>query len=460
MTTAGKGAAAHSALFTDFYQLTMARAYAAESMDRLAVFELFFRTMPQHRNFILTAGLAAVADFLEDWQFTPDDLEYLDGLGGFPTEFLEELGSLRFTGDVYAMPEGTVVFPGEPILQVVAPMMQAQLVETFLLNQVHFQSLAASKAARVVLAAKGRAVVDFGSRRAHGTDAALKVARSACIAGAAGTSNVQAGSLYGLPVYGTMAHSYIQACGDEGRAFEAFARLYPETTLLVDTYDTLEGVAEVIRLAGRLGRDFHVRAIRLDSGDLVALSRECRLMLDGAGLQQVNIFASGDLDEYAIAALVAQGAPIDAFGVGTRMAVSADAPDMDVVYKLVEYDGQPRTKLSTNKVLYPGRKQVRRFVQDGRFTGDIVCGADEAAGGEPLLRQVMRQGKALPQARESLEICRARAAVGLAALPQDLSGLDGASPYPVAVSPALQKELADLRAVYAAARTSASVALP
>ena len=441
-----------SALFTDLYELTMARAYAAASMDRIAVFELFFRTMPPNRNFILAAGLAEVVDYLEAWRFSPSDLEYLGELGGFPGEFLERLAGLRFTGDVYAVPEGTVVFQGEPILQVVAPLLQAQIVETFLLNQVHYQCVAASKAARVVLAAQGRAVVDFGSRRAHGADAALKAARSAYLAGASGTSNVLAGKRYGLPVYGTMAHSFVQAHDEEAQAFESFVRLFPETTLLVDTYDTLEGVAEVVRLAARMGSDFRIRAIRLDSGDLAGLARQARLMLDGAGLHGVRIFASSELDEYAIAALVRGGASIDAFGVGTRMVVSSDAPELDMVYKLVEYDGAPRAKLSSGKVMYPGRKQVRRFMEGGRMARDLVCGPGEEPGGDPLLRQVLRQGRATAEGRESLEVCRTRAAAGLAALPEALRGLDRAGPYPVEYSPALKDGLLALRAARAVGR--------
>lgn len=441
-----------SALFTDLYELTMARAYSAESMDHPAVFELSFRTMPQCRNFILAAGLADVVEYLESWRFTRSDLDYLGGLGGFPDDFLALLAGLRFTGDVYAVPEGTVVFENEPVLQIVAPMIQAQIVETFILNQVHFQSIAASKAARIVLAAQGRAVVDFGSRRAHGADAAMKAARSAYIAGASGTSNVLAGKCFGLPLYGTMAHSYIQAHEDQSLAFEAFARLFPETTLLVDTYDTLDGVAAVARLAERMGGDFHVRAIRLDSGDLAGLSRASRVILDAAGLHHVRIFASSELDEYAVESLVQGGAPIDAFGVGTRMVVSADAPDLDMAYKLVEYDGVPRAKFSTRKVMYPGRKQVRRFTAAGRLSHDLVCGHDEEPGGEPLLRQVMRQGNPTAEGRESLNACRARAAAELATLPDDLKGLGKASPYSVECSSFLKDGLRAMRMAYAASR--------
>lgn len=437
----GTDAASSSALFTDLYQLTMARAYAAESMDGNAVFELFFRKMPAARNFILAAGLDDVLTYLESWRFTPDDREYLAGTGLFPEDFLDSLLALRFTGEVHAVAEGTVVFENEPIVQVIAPIIQAQIVETFLLNQIHFQSIAATKAARIVMAAGDRPVVDFGSRRAHGSDAALKAARVGYLAGVAGTSNVLAGKRYGIPVLGTMAHSYIQAHRDEGEAFEAFARVFPETTLLVDTYDSLEGVAEVIRLARRLGQDFHVRSIRLDSGDLRHLACRSRELLDAAGLGAVRIFASSELDEEAIAAFVRDGVPIDAFGVGTRMAVSPDAPALDMAYKLVEYDAKPCAKLSTAKTIYPGRKQTRRFMENGRMEHDLVCRFDEAPGGAPLLRQVMARGERTDAGRESLDACRARAGLELAALPDYLRAGEKASPYPVGISDALKDDL-------------------
>lgn len=438
-----------SALFTDLYELTMARAYHGADMEGEAVFELFFRHMPENRGYALAAGLEDVLSYLESWRFHESDLDYLSGLDLFPAGFLERLSSIRFTGDVRAVPEGTAVFPGEPIVQVTAPLIQAQMMETFLINQVHYQCVAATKAARVVLAAGGRAVVDFGSRRAHGADAALKAARCAWLAGCAGTSNVLAGMLYGLPVLGTMAHSFVQAHEDEYAAFRDFARYYPETTLLVDTYGALEGVAGVIRLARELGEDFKVRAVRLDSGDLAELSRACRERLDAAGLEEVRIFASGELDEYAVAALVEAGAPIDGFGVGTRMVVSSDAPDLDMAYKLVSYGGRGRAKLSPRKAVYPGAKQVRRFCEGGRFTRDLVCRADEEPGGEPLLRLVMRGGERTPEGREALASCRGRAASQLAALPEGVKRLARAAVHPVEVSQTLKRDLETLKADHA-----------
>jgi nicotinate phosphoribosyltransferase len=442
-----------SALFTDLYELTMARAYEAEGMDRPAVFELFFRRLPPDRHFIIAAGLEDMLDALESLEVTAEDLDYLRGLGLFPEAFLERLRGFRFTGEVWAMPEGTAVFPNEPLVQVVAPILEAQLIETLVLNQVHFASLAAAKAARVVAAAAGRDVIEFGSRRAHGAQAALTVARASYLVGAAGTTNVLAGELYGIPVFGTMAHSYIQAHDDEAVAFEAFAGLYPETTLLVDTYDTLAGVRKVIELARRLGDGFHVRAIRLDSGDLGALARQARRLLDAAGLTRVRIFASGGLDEHEVAALVAAGAPIDAFGVGTKMAVSEDVPALDMAYKLVEYAGRPRMKLSSKKVLYPGRKQVFRLDECGRMVRDVIVRHDEGHEGTPLLRPVMRGGVRLAGGRTCLDESRAYARRELGRLPEALASLSVAeAPYRLDLSPALQADLEALRRELEASR--------
>ncbi len=423
-----------SALFTDLYEITMAQAYRAEKMAGTAVFELFFRRMPPSRSFAVAAGLDDVLAFLEDFSFLPEDLDYLRTLGTFRDGFLDDLAEARFTGDVWAVPEGTPVFENEPIVQVVAPILEAQLAETYVLNQMHLQTVLASKAARVVLAAGGRQVVDFGARRAHGTDAALKLARTSYMAGASGTSNLLAGRRYGIPVFGTMAHSFIQAFDDEAAAFDAFVRLYPETTLLVDTYDTIEAVDKVVALARRLGDRFRVHAVRLDSGDLAALALETRARLDAAGLRRVRIFASSSLDEYELARLVARGAPIDGFGVGTKMAVSRDAPDLDMTYKLVEYEGRPRTKRSPGKVLHPGRKQVHRRIEGGSMRGDVVTPFAARAEGEPLLVQVMARGRRTEVGRASLMDARRRCAEGLALLPDPLRSIEGsASPYPVDV---------------------------
>lgn len=435
-----------SALFTDLYEVTMAQAYWTEGMSGTAVFETFFRKLPRSRSYLMAAGLPDVLDFLEALQFDEDDLQYLRGLGLFADEFLDWLSQVRFTGDVWAVPEGTVVFPNEPIVQVVAPIAEAQLVETFVLNQIHLQSVLASKAARVVDAARGRTVVDFGARRAHGTDAAIKVARTCYLAGAAGTSNLFAARQYGIPAVGTMAHSYVQAFESEVDAFEAFARIYPGTTLLVDTYDTLRGVDRVIELAKRLGERFDVRAVRLDSGDLGELSKAARARLDAAGLNQVGIFVSSGLDEYRIAALLDNDCPIDGFGVGTKLVVAEDAPALDMAYKLVEYAGVGRTKLSSGKTIYPGRKQVFRRRDDGGFAGDTLGQPDERLEGEPLLVPVMKDGRRLPRDDAGLGAARVRAHQQIESLPAQLRSLDDAGwAYPVAVSPGVARELVRLR---------------
>jgi nicotinate phosphoribosyltransferase len=440
---------ATSALFTDLYEVTMAQAYHANRMSGVAAFETFYRRLPPTRKYIMAAGLADVLEFLETFRLKQDELEYLQTLGLFSDDFLSRLAELRFSGDVWAVPEGTLVFPGEPIVQVVAPIIEAQLVETFVINQIHFQSVVASKAARIVDAAAGRPVVDFGARRAHGTDAALKLARASFLAGAVGTSNLLAARRYRIPAFGTMAHSYVQSFDDEAPCFECFCQIFPGTTLLVDTYDTLQGVDAVIALAERLGERFDVRGIRLDSGDLGELSRKARARLDAAGLSRLEIFASSDLDEYSIATLIAQRCPINAFGVGTRLAVSKDAPALDMAYKLVEYDGISRGKLSAGKVFYPGRKQVFREVKDGTCVGDMLGQMDEELPGERLLVKVMEGGRRLTNVDDSLSSARRHAASELAACPRALRSLDDAEAgYVVRPSPKLELALERFRAAH------------
>ena len=349
----------------------MMQSYRAAGMEGIAVFSLFVRRLPPTRNYLLACGLETVLDYLEGLRFTDEDLAYLRGLGQYAPDFIDSLSDFRFEGDVFAVPEGTPVFPNEPILEVEAPIAQAQLVETFVMNQVHLATILASKAARVVDAAAGRTVVDFGARRMHGIDAALKAARAFYIAGLAATSNLLAGSFFGVPVAGTMAHSFIQAYDSEVAAFRAFADQFPETILLVDTYDTLEGVRRVIELAHELGDEFRVRGVRLDSGDLGGLAKAARELLDEADLHQVKIFASGGLDEMEIDRLLSEGAPIDGFGIGTALGVSQDAPGLDIAYKLAAYDGRGRLKLSAGKPILPGRKQVFRLEEGGLAIGDV-----------------------------------------------------------------------------------------
>ena len=431
----------NAALLTDLYQITMLQAYFEEGMGETAVFDLFARRLPKRRNYLVACGLDDVLHYLENWSFPAEGLAGLARVGLFSKPFLERLARLRFTGDVFAVPEGTVFFGGEPIVEVVAPLPEAQLAETFVMNQVHFQTVMASKAARVVAAAAGRTVVDFGVRRMHGADAGMKAARAFYVAGVDSTSNVLAGLSHGIPIAGTMAHSYIQAHASESEAFRAFAALYPQTTLLVDTYDTLRGVRKVVELARELGERFHVSALRLDSGDLGSLSKAARKILDEAGLESVQLFASSSLDEYAIAKLVAEGAPIRGFGVGAHMGVSEDTPYLDMAYKLVAYAGIGRTKLSPKKSILPGCKQVFRQVEGGEAVGDVIARRDESLEGRPLLVQVMKDGRRTRAGRVALSAARQRAVREIAALPARLRALEPAEPrYPVTVSGALDSE--------------------
>jgi len=433
-----------AALYTDLYQLTMLQAYWREDMRGQAVFDLFVRRL-KNRNYLLACGLEQVLAHLESLSFSEEAIDYLAEQGLFEDAFLDWLSEFGFTGDVYAMPEGTPLFPDEPIVEVVAPIGEAQLVETFLLNQITYQTNVASKAARVVtVAQKGRGdrlVADFGMRRMHGTDAAMKGARAEYIAGVDATSNVAAGQAYGIPVTGTMAHSYVEAHESEIEAFRAFSDLYPETILLVDTYDTLDGVRKVIDLAEAKGDDFRVRGIRLDSGDLAALARDARGLLDDAGLKDVLIVVSGGLDEYKIADLLADDAPIDGFGVGTKMGTVADQPGLDSAYKLCGYDGKPRMKLSEEKSNLPGRKQVVRQYDGDTAVRDVIATHEEQYTGTPLLDRVMAGGERTEAgAPRPLDAIREHAAARTAELPARLRGLnsDGAA-YEVTLSDALQE---------------------
>ena len=428
------------ALLNDLYQFTMLQAYWREGLTGEATFSLFTRRLPDQRNFLLACGLADVLEYLEKLRFSSQSIEFLGSLKLFDARFLEWLAELRFTGNVYAVPEGTPVFTGEPLLEVAAPLPEAQVVETFVMNQVHLQTVLASKAARVVLAARGRKVVDFGVRRMHGADAGIKAARAFYIAGVDATSNVLAGQLYGIPVAGTVAHSYIQAHDDELDAFRAFAELYPDTILLVDTYDTLEGVRKVVALAEELGSAFRVTGIRLDSGDLAALALEARAILDAARLAQVDIFASGGLDEHAIADIVDRDAPILGFGVGTSMGVASDAPALDVAYKLTGYSGRGRVKLSTGKPILPGLKQIYRQEERSIAVRDVLAQAGEVHPGRPLLVEVMKNGVRQPAGVVDLDEARARAREEIHRLPERVRRIDPADPpYPVEISAGLQR---------------------
>jgi nicotinate phosphoribosyltransferase len=431
------------ALFTDLYELTMAAAFFRERMGEAAAFSLFARRLPPTRAFIVAAGLEDALEYARGLQFTADGIEYLRSLGRFEPEFLEYLATLRFTGEIRAVPEGTLLFPDEPMLEVRAPVIEAQLLESALLNACHLQSVLASKAARVVIAAQGRDLAEFGLRRSHGTDAALKAARCAWITGFGSTSDVLAGRAYGIPVSGTMAHSFVTAFGDELEAFRAYARAFPDSAiLLIDSYDTLEGARKAVRVARELAAEGHALAgVRLDSGDLLSLSRDVRRILDEAGFPGVRIVASGGLDEHDIAGLVGAGAPVDSFGVGTRLNVSADAPSLDLVYKLVRYGDRDVLKLSEGKETWVGAKGLyRSYGADRSMAGDVLALEDEpppSGHTESLLRPVMREGELL-RPYPSLADVRGHCAEQLATLPDDLKRLEGHGKYPVTVSPGLQ----------------------
>lgn len=426
----------NAALFTDLYELTMAASYWREGMAGEATFSLFSRRLPRGRSFLVAAGLEDVLDYLRAFRFSPEGLEYLATLGVFDPGFLEFLSTVRFTGDVHAVAEGTPVFTDEPLLEVTAPIIEAQLVETAVLNLTHAQTVVTSKAARCVLAARGRAVVEFGLRRTPGVDAGMKAARCAYIAGATSSSNVLAGLEYGIPPTGTMAHSYISAFPHEIDAFRAFARAFPDRTiLLLDTYDTVAGAHKAVTVAREMAAAGHrLAGVRLDSGDLVALSREVRAVLDAAGFTDARIFASGGLDEDEIVRCLDARAPIDAFGVGTRMDVSADAPYLDMAYKLVRYDGRDVLKTSAGKTTWAGPKQVYRvFSEEGRATADVLALRDEPPPGrraEAILLQVMRAGEPI-RPHPPLADIRARYVAAIGALGDEVTRLRDPAPYTV-----------------------------
>ena len=444
----GAAAPFRDALFTDLYQLTMMQSYWREGMTDEATFSLFVRNLGA-RNALLACGLEQALAFLEGVHFSEEALGYLNAQEPFDADFTDALADFSFTGDVRAMPEGTPVFPEEPLVEVTAPLPQAQLAETYLLNQITFQTNVATKARRVTDAAGDATVADFGARRTHGTDAALAGARAMYVGGVDATSSVRAGQRYGLPITGTMAHSYVEAHESEQAAFRHFSEVFPETTLLVDTYDTQRGVRKVIRLAEEQGEDFRVGALRLDSGDLSALAKEARAMLDEAGLEGVALFASGGLDEFAIRALMEEGAPLDGFGVGTSMGVVRDQPALDSAYKLCSYAGAPRMKLSSAKSNLPGRKQVFRFSENGTATRDVIAteGEDPSPEGRPLLQHVMAGGERTEAGeRRAPEKLRAYAEEAAGALPERLRALEKAEePYPVELSGAMEDRLENVR---------------
>lgn len=431
------------ALFTAFYELTMAQAYWQSGQTAEATFSLFLRRYPANRGYFVFAGLPDILDYLEDLRFTDDDVDYLYSLNRFDPGFLTYLQGLRFTGVVRALQEGAIFFANEPVLEVTAPVIEAQILENYLLNRVNLQTMLATKAARAVYAAQGRPVTEFASRRTPGLDAAGQLARVGYMVGFAGTGNVRAAAEYNIPPAGTMAHSFITTFPREIDAFRAFARSFPDASIfLVDTYDSEVGTRNAAIVAGEMREQGHeLRAIRLDSGNILALSKRARTLLDDAGFQSVQIIASGELDEFAIAELLEAGAPIDSFGVGTKIGTSADAPWTDCVYKLVEYDGTPVLKLSIGKETLAGRKQLYRFQDErGRYLRDIIALADEPppeADGQPLLQEVMRDGKRLAPL-PTLEELRRRFPEEFARVPEQQAALRSPAPYRVNISTDLE----------------------
>ena len=425
-------------LLTDLYQLNMLQAYLEHDMNNTAVFEFFVRELPPQRGFLIAAGLEQVLEYLQVLRFSEGELEWLAERGDFSKTFLEYLATFRFTGDVHAMKEGTAFFAGEPILRVTAPLMEAQLIETRIINILHFQSMIASRAARMVLAAPGKTLVDFGLRRAHGAEAGLLAARASYLVGFAGTATLAAQKIYGIPTYGTMAHSFVQAFADEESAFAAFARSRPKNViLLIDTYDTEKAAEKIVHLAPRLNaQGIQIHGVRIDSGDVIALSKTVRRILDAGGLSSVTIFASGGLDERHLIAAAKANAPITGFGIGTSLTTSSDAPALDCAYKLQEYAGLPRRKRSPGKQTLPGRKQVWRHTVGDSMTGDILSLEDEPGEGVPLLECVMRHGARL-EPHATLDTARTHAAAELHRLPAALRELKPAAPYPVTVTDAL-----------------------
>ena len=431
-----------SALFADLYELTMAQAFYQQGMFAQATYSLFIRQYPPNRAFMVAAGLEDVLDYLENLRFSPSDLDYLRSIGIFDNNFLEYLIDLRFTGSVRAIPEGHLFFTEEPVLEVTAPIIEAQIAETFIINQINVQSLLTTKAARCVLAAPGCSLADFGSRRAHGIDAALKMARCGYIAGFQSTSNVLASQRYAIPPSGTMAHSFISSFAAEIDAFRAYTASFPDRAiLLLDTYDTIQGAYNAVTVAKEMEAAGHnLVAVRLDSGDFADLSKQVRYILDEADLRYVKVVASGGLDEYEIYTLLQAHSPIDIFGVGTKVGVSADAPWSDMAYKLVAYDGRPVMKLSTEKVSLPGAKQVfRLYDTTGKFSRDIIAPKDgNPPGGEALLQPVMAGGRRTAPSPK-LDVIRDTLANDLQRLDDSHKGLYNPPHYPIAISAKLQQ---------------------
>jgi len=430
------------ALLTDLYQLTMAQTYFQSQRLDPATFSLFIRSYPPNRGYFVAAGLQDVLEFLEQFAVDSTGIDYLHSRRLFADDFLDLLKGLKFTGDVWAIPEGRLAFTDEPFLEVTAPIIEAQIVETFIINQVNLQSLIATKAARCVHAAGGRAVVDFALRRAHGIDAGMKVARASYLAGFTGTSNVRAGQEYGIPIVGTMAHSFVSSFEQEMDAFRAFIASFPNNSiLLIDTYDTLAGARKAVEIAKEMAANGQqLQGVRIDSGDLKKLAIEVRRIFDEAGLKSVKIIGSGGLDEFDLADFTVADVPYDSYGVGTKMGVSADAPWFDIAYKLVEYDERPVLKLSTGKVSWPGKKQVFRMRDErGQLQKDVIALREEnIPGADPLLQKVMASGEVAVRC-PTLEEIRDNFMGEFKRLSDPIKAIRNPASYPVEISPQLTK---------------------
>jgi nicotinate phosphoribosyltransferase len=434
-------------LLTDLYELTMAQVYFKKGINKTAIFDFYTRPV-ENRSYLVNAGLEQLIYYLENIRFTQEDIDYLRETGFFEEDFLSYLKDFRFTGNLYAVEEGEFIFPNEPVVQVEAPIIEAQIIETFLINTLQHPILVATKAMRCYSVARGTVLVDFGLRRAHGTDAGMKAARASYIGGFAGTSNVLAGKEYGIPIFGTMAHSFILAHMDEVKAFKDFAQIYPENSiLLVDTFDTIKGVYNAVKAIKELGMK-HFKGIRLDSGDLLKLSKEARKILDSEGFKDAKIIASGGINEYKIKELLDKGAPIDGWGVGTELVVSADLPYLDCAYKLVEYDGKPVMKLSSKKKTLPYKKQIFRIYEGGLFKKDIITRFDEnVENGRPLLKKIIENGKVVYKTPDLNEI-KEKALENFKKLPEELKDITKTVHFYPEVSRLIQETVKKLEKKY------------
>ena len=421
-------------LLTDLYEITMAYSYFKSNRNEISTFELFIRNLPKNRNFLVSAGIDDIIKIISEFHFTDDDIKYLKSLKLFSDDFLDYLKNFKFKGDVWAIPSGQIYFPNEPVIRITADRISAQLLETIILNQFNFQSMIASKCARIIISSRGIPCVDFSPRRDHGIDSALKVAKVSYICNFIGTSNVLAGKIFNIPVYGTMAHSYIMSFSDEETAFREFLKCFEEPVLLIDTYDTIEGAKKVIKL---LKEGYKIKGVRIDSGDLVELSKKVKQIFKNEGFD-IKIFLSGDLDEYVIDEILSKGAIADAFGVGTKMGTSSDAPYLNGVYKLVEDEYGFKIKTSPGKITLPGKKQVYRIYKNGIMEKDIIALEDEKCEGIPLLKKYIENGNVLEY--EDIENSRKFFKENLSTLPDYLkttrkSEID----YPIEVSDKLLK---------------------